>query len=183
MPGTPPDPEKKEKILQSAIELFVEKGYSETTTLAISRRAKMSSSHMYIYFADKEALLVAAVLRMKDEHTGLSTQIASKCAGLSDEGFFDLFFEAQATIYNRVRFIMHCTLSPGLAHLFDGIDFDFSGVFIPFLKDFPDKLAADTARVLASIAAGYFFTGDMNRSKAASLSALKGARASLANDV
>jgi AcrR family transcriptional regulator len=181
MPRRTQNPEVREKILTTAIEVFVEKGYHATTTLEISQRAKLSSSHMYIYYKDKEDLLVAAILRMKDEHTAMSAELASKSAGLDDGQFIELFYETQAQIRHRVRFIMVCILTPGLAALFAGIDFDFSGVFMPYLNGWQEDLAADTALALASIAAGYFFTGNADGAKASSLSILKNARLALGN--
>ena len=177
MRGRPADPKNRENIVTAAISLFVEKGYQETTAVDIAKRAKVSSSHMYIYFENKERLLVEAVRRMEAEHTALSTDIAEKCVGLDDEGFIDLFYEAQAKIRPRVRFIAHCMMSPGLAYLFEGIDFDFSGVFVPFLKDWPQELSAGIARTLMDVSIGYFFFGDIDGAKASSLNVLKGARA------
>jgi len=136
---------------------------------------------MYTYFEDKEHLLVEAVRRMKDEHTALSTELASESAGLDDGQFIELFYDTQAKIRHRVRFIMVCILTPGLANLFTGMDFDFSNVFLPYLKGWQEDLAADTALALASIAAGYFFTGNADGAKSSSLSILKNARLSLGN--
>ena len=176
----PLDPVKREKILTAAIEIFVGKGYHATTTLAISQRADMSSSTMYTYFKDKEDLLVQAVLRMKDEHTAMSTELAGKCAGLDDGQFVELFYEAQATIYHRVRFIMSCMLNPDLTALFEGIDFDFSEVFIPFLQGWAGDATAYIARLLTTTALGYFVTGDIEGAKAASVNILSNARANKA---
>jgi len=175
----PNDPKKREKILTTAIELFLENGYQGTTTLAISKRAEMSSSHMYTYFRNKEHLLVEAVRRMEAEHTALSTEFAKKSIGLSDGSFIEGFYTAQATIAHRVRFIASCGLSPGLAHLFEGYDFDFSKVFMPFLKDWPEKEAADIAKALMALAVSYFLMGNIEAAKSASLSVLKNARNSL----
>ncbi|MCL1921273.1 MAG: TetR/AcrR family transcriptional regulator, partial [Kiritimatiellaeota bacterium] len=121
MPGRPPDPLKRERILTAAIALFLKRGYHDTSTAAIARRAGMSSSHMYIYFKDKEDLLHEAVCRMKDEHTALSTRLAKKSAGLDDEQFIELFYKAQKSIRHRVRFIAHCTVAPGTSKLFEGM--------------------------------------------------------------
>ena len=177
----PPDSKKRERILTAAIALFLENGYHETTTLAISQRVKMSSAHMYTYFKDKEDLLVEAVRRMEAEHTALSTELAEKCVGLDDESFVDVFYEAQAKIRPRVRFIALCMLTPGLAHLFDDTDFNYSRVFLPFLKDWPEELAANTVRALMDISIGYFFLGDIDGARAASLSVLGNARLALRN--
>ena len=176
MAGRPPDPRKRERILAAAIAVFLEDGSHGATTVAIARRAGMSSSHMYVYFRDKGHLLVEAVCRMKDEHAALSTELAAKGAGLDDAAFIEAFYAAQATIRHRVRFIASCVLSPRLTPLFDGIDFDYSSVFMPFLKEWPQELAAHTARALMAISLGYFLMGDMEGAKAASMSVLGNAR-------
>ena len=169
----PLDPEKREKILATAIALFLEKGYHDTTTLDISLRAQMSSSHMYTYFKDKDDLLVQAILRMKEEHTAMSIALAEQNAGLDDAHFIELFYEAQEKICPRVRFILHCMLTPSLASLFESIDFNYSEIFLPYLKDLSDDRAAHTARALASISASYFLLGDIDNAKAASLHILR----------
>ena len=175
----PPDLEKREKIVAAAIAVFVGNGYQGTTILAIEARAGLASSHIYTYFKDKEHLLVEAVRRMESEHIALSTELAEKSAELDDKQFIDKFYEAQETIRDRVRFIASVVFSPSLAHLFGDYDFDYSLVFLPFLKDLPEELAANTARALMDISIGYFLIGNMDGAKAASLHVLKGARALL----
>ena len=165
----PPDPEKREKILSAAMEVFVENGYHETTTMAISQRAQMAGSHIYTYFKDKEDLLVQAILRMKEEHMAMSAGLAKQSAGLDAERFIALFYEAQEKICPRVRFAMHCMLTPSLAALFEGIDLNYSEVFLPYLKGWPEEQAKHTARALASISVSYFLLGDIDNAKAASL--------------
>ena len=179
MSGRPPDPKKRERILSAAIALFLKDGYNDTTTADIARRARMSSSHMYIYFKDKEDLLVEAVRRMKEEHTALSTRLAKRSKGLGEEEFVALFYKAQATIRDRVRFIMDCILAPETAASFKGVDFDFSGVFLPFLKGWPEEQAARTAWALMAIAVGYFFGGEAEDAKAAALDVLRNAKAAI----
>ena len=47
---------KKETILDSALELFCEKGYYKTTTNEIARRAHVSIGSLYSYFKDKDTI-------------------------------------------------------------------------------------------------------------------------------
>ena len=49
--------ETKRKILESAAALFSERGYDAVTMREIARKAGCSHTTIYIYFADKEALL------------------------------------------------------------------------------------------------------------------------------
>jgi AcrR family transcriptional regulator len=52
-------------ILKAAIWCFEHRGYDETTTLAIARRAGIAVGTLYGYFPDKRAIL----LELLDEHT------------------------------------------------------------------------------------------------------------------
>jgi len=176
MQRRPGDPQKKEKILNTAISLFLEKGYHGTTTAEIGKRADMSSAHMYIYFKNKEDLLVEAAKRMEAEHTAMSTELSKKCAGLDDKTFIDKFYEAQSTIAYRVRFIATCGLAPETAHLFTDFKFDFSAVFVPFLQDWLKTDTFLTAKVLMDIAVSYFLMGGIETAKAESLTVLRNAR-------
>ena len=146
------------------------------TTAEIAKRAGLSSSVMYTYFKDKEDLLREAILCMKYEHTELSTELTKKSVGLSDERFIELFYKTQAKIRGRVRFIINCMLIPDLEKLLEDIDFDYSEVFVPFLRSLPNDLATHTARALASISLGYFLIDNMDEAKATSLSVLRNAR-------
>lgn len=53
---------KKARILQHATQLFVEKGFQNTTTRTIAQAAKVSESSIFTYFGSKDALLVAMVV-------------------------------------------------------------------------------------------------------------------------
>jgi Transcriptional regulator len=47
---------KREKILNAALELFCEVGYYKTTTNEIAKRAHVSIGSLYSYFADKDTI-------------------------------------------------------------------------------------------------------------------------------
>ncbi len=48
--------EMKNKILDSALQLFCEKGYHNTTTNEIAQRAQVSIGSLYSYFKDKDTI-------------------------------------------------------------------------------------------------------------------------------
>lgn len=50
---------RREEILQAAKELFVEQGYEQTTMRRIADRVGISAPAVYLYFRDKEALMLA----------------------------------------------------------------------------------------------------------------------------
>ncbi len=53
------DVTRRERLLESALELFAEYGYAGTSVKAISQRAGVSQGLLYIHFENKEALLLA----------------------------------------------------------------------------------------------------------------------------
>ncbi len=48
----------REEILKAAVACFESKGYDETTTAAIARKARIAVGTLYSYFADKRAILL-----------------------------------------------------------------------------------------------------------------------------
>lgn len=50
---------RREEILQAAKELFLEQGYESTTIRRIADRVGISAPALYLYFRDKDALLLA----------------------------------------------------------------------------------------------------------------------------
>lgn len=52
---------RPQELLEAALELFCENGYATTTLSDIARKAGVSKGTVYLYFENKEALLVAAV--------------------------------------------------------------------------------------------------------------------------
>lgn len=50
--------DKKNRIIEAGYELFAEKGYFETNTVEIAKRAKVSTGIVYGYFRDKRDILL-----------------------------------------------------------------------------------------------------------------------------
>lgn len=59
--------EKQNKILNSALRLFVEKGFHGTSTTAISRDAGVSTGILFHYFPTKKDLIITLFLHLKTE--------------------------------------------------------------------------------------------------------------------
>ena len=55
-----PREERINEITQAAIDVFLEKGYENTTMDAIARRAGMSKGGLYHYFSSKDMVLISA---------------------------------------------------------------------------------------------------------------------------
>ncbi|MBC1444032.1 TetR/AcrR family transcriptional regulator [Listeria seeligeri] len=52
--------EKKQKIINAGFELFCEKGYYQTSTNEICKRAGVSTGALYSYFTDKKDIFIAS---------------------------------------------------------------------------------------------------------------------------
>jgi len=63
----------KALILETALEMFRERGYDETTMRAIAEKAGVSLGNAYYYFSSKEYLIQAFYQRMHDEHLAVSS--------------------------------------------------------------------------------------------------------------
>src|SRR5215472_608075 len=55
------------RILAAAAEIFFEKGYDETSTADIARRAKVSKRELYSNFADKRDILTAIITQLQSQ--------------------------------------------------------------------------------------------------------------------
>jgi len=49
--------EKKERIMEAAIQLFVEKGFHASPMSELAKRARVAQGTLYVYFSSKEALI------------------------------------------------------------------------------------------------------------------------------
>lgn len=58
----------KTLILETALEMFRERGYNETTMRAVAQQAGVSLGNAYYYFHSKEHLIQAFYQRMHDSH-------------------------------------------------------------------------------------------------------------------
>ena len=53
--------EKKEKIIEAGFELICEKGYYNTNTVEIAKKAGVSTGIVYQYFNDKHDIFIEAL--------------------------------------------------------------------------------------------------------------------------
>lgn len=73
--------ELQEKILQTAYNLFLEKGYNETTTREIAEKAGIERGHLYYYYSKKEDMLFAWYNRFLNE---IYSKIMELCSDEKD---------------------------------------------------------------------------------------------------
>jgi len=62
----------KALILETALEMFRERGYEETTMRAIAQKAGVSLGNAYYYFRSKEYLIQAFYQRLHDSHLAVA---------------------------------------------------------------------------------------------------------------
>ncbi len=74
-PKTPKGGETRARILETALDLFRERGYEETTMRAIAEGAGVSLGNAYYYFKSKEHLIQAFYGRTHQEHLEASAPI------------------------------------------------------------------------------------------------------------
>ena len=55
--------ERPDEVLDAALDLFIERGFSPTRVEDIARRAGLSKGAVYLYFDSKEAILIALIRR------------------------------------------------------------------------------------------------------------------------
>lgn len=68
----------KALILETALEIFRERGYEETTMRAIAEKAGLSLGNAYYYFHSKEYLIQAFYQRLHDEHLAAAVPALEK---------------------------------------------------------------------------------------------------------
>src|SRR5437763_6526095 len=74
--------ERREAILEAALEVVAERGLAETRLSDISERASMSSGHVLYYFKTKEALLMETLRFIEDRvHESADRELRSLESG------------------------------------------------------------------------------------------------------
>jgi len=59
--------DKKEKILQTALDLFVSQGFNDTPTSKIAKQAGVATGTLFYFFSTKDELIVSLYLKLKSE--------------------------------------------------------------------------------------------------------------------
>src|SRR5215216_4862559 len=72
------------QILETALQLFRERGYEETTMRAIAEAAGVAVGNAYYYFRSKEHLIQAFYERTHQEHLAASREVLDRERGLRE---------------------------------------------------------------------------------------------------
>lgn len=94
--------EKKNKIVQAGYELFCAKGYYNTNTAEIAKRAGVSTGIVYNYFTDKKDIYFAV---LDDFSTTITHTVFSELQDINSN--FNLEYSIQKIIENTIE--MHLT--------------------------------------------------------------------------
>jgi len=78
-----PREERINEIIKAAIEVFLEKGYENTTMEAIAQKAGVSKGGLYHYFPSKDMVLVFANEKISEKVTGIM-ESAQKCSSMRE---------------------------------------------------------------------------------------------------
>ncbi len=102
----PADPHRRETILQAAMEVFLEQGYSETRLIDIAKRAGVVISTLYLYFDSKEEMVRAIAQR---ERLQLIEQLVLLLKNLKDRAgvlqFVETVFIFASTHRDALRMV------------------------------------------------------------------------------
>ncbi len=71
----------KERILQAALRLFAEKGYTETRTSEIARQAEISEPMIFKHFQSKQNLLKLLVVQSHELHDAMVRRVEAETKG------------------------------------------------------------------------------------------------------
>jgi len=73
--------DKRRRILQAAVKVFAQKGYHGAKVAAIARRADVADGTIYLYFRNKEDILVSLFAEVMDEHLSRAREELSAVEG------------------------------------------------------------------------------------------------------
>lgn len=104
----------REKILQSAFELFQERGYEETTMRDIASRARVALGGAYYYFKSKEDLVLHFYRQTQTEMVSRCESILNGSADFKERlrGVLELQFEILGPQRNILDVLLKNALSP-----------------------------------------------------------------------
>ncbi|HOI49262.1 MAG TPA: TetR/AcrR family transcriptional regulator [Prolixibacteraceae bacterium] len=110
--------EKRKLILDTALELFAEKGYHATAISQIAQKAGISKGLLYNYFESKEALLTQLFRQLAQEVTDmLDPDHDGEISVGEAETFFDTLFESLQQKRRFWKLYFQLSLQPAVFEL------------------------------------------------------------------
>ena len=94
--------DKKQKIAEAAVQLFAEKGYANTSTSEIAKRAGVAEGTIFRHYGTKENLLLSLLLPfLKESLPGMAESVFREISSKGMDSFEDFF---RALVKNRYQF-------------------------------------------------------------------------------
>lgn len=130
-------PSTRDKILETSIELFAEKGFNGTTTKEIAERAGVNESLIFRHFSTKRELYGAIIEKKIEDEPGVETDILNNM----DSKDVKLFFTAIAE-----RMFQKCGKDPSFIRLlhFSALEgHELSDMFFDTYVEYVNMLLCD----------------------------------------
>lgn len=169
--GRPIDPQNRIKILNAAIELFIEKGFESATVPEFSKRAGVSSSSMYTYWQSKEDVLESAVEQvLRENYTMVFDLLRKTQESIQVEERLEMCLDLIASMRSRSLFIIRSIATPGMEDRMSRVlvqvnsDFRKSTLAFPNLKLSEADLEF-TANTIVAIINSYYLYGNLDVTK------------------
>ena len=147
----------QQKVLRAAVALFLEKGYTRTTTGEIAKAAGIGQSSFFHVFPSKEALLLELVQRM----FGGQFNLAEQHSGTEDPVFLYAvetslqLHIAELTEPLRELYVMAYSLPTTSDYLYRSTAKRLQAIFGPYLPDAQPKDFYEMEIASASIMRGF----------------------------
>ena len=96
--------DKQQKIVETAIKMFAEKGYANTSTNEIAKAAGVAEGTIFRHYGTKDNLLLSVILPfLKDSIPDLAEDVFNEVMQDNVDSFEDFL---RALLKNRIRFMM-----------------------------------------------------------------------------
>jgi AcrR family transcriptional regulator len=105
--------QRREQIIDAAIELFSASGFAGTTTRRLAEAAGVSEAALYLHFETKEALYEAIIRRKAAENAGFVAHLRAM-AGAAPEDVFRSVAEFMLETHTRDKAFLRLLLFSGL---------------------------------------------------------------------
>lgn len=166
MPRTPEQyeeirKEKKQMIMNAALELFANEGYHATSISKIAEKANISKGLMYNYFSSKDELLTKIIQTFSEEVTEMMNPDHDEEITLEEAiQYIDLYFEMITTRTEQIKLYYQLTMQPIVLETIvnlasDDEAFKTNKLFIEFLSNNNNKRPVETMLTLNAVMKGF----------------------------
>lgn len=101
--------ERRELILQSAVQVYLEEGYHATTMEKVAQKAELSRATLYLYFKTKEDIFVHAIVSLTDYFADLLESVYDRRESIGEKLIKELW-ESFQKFYTKDSVTFNITL-------------------------------------------------------------------------